>query len=227
VFRVPALAGFFLTKKPTKVGTLNVRLNMYLWRKMTENQREDALKYRQTRRFPKHSLPHFDYELETQYILTAACYEHEHIIGKTHERLSECEVSILKICNDFCSEIYAWCFLPNHYHILLKTSQMKELRKEIGFFNGRSSFKWNGEDNSRGRIVWRNCFERKIKSQRHYFASLNYVLNNPLHHGYVECWQDWIWSNAKEYLEIVGKEEAVKVWKDYPILDYGKKWDTF
>jgi putative transposase len=200
---------------------------MYLWREMTEAQRIDALKYRQTRRFPKHSLPHFDFEGETQYILTAACYEHKHIIGKTHERLSECEEDILTICNEFCSQIYAWCFLPNHYHILLKTSQMKALRKQIGLFNGRSSFKWNGEDETRGRIVWRNCFERRIKSQRHYFASMNYVLNNAVHHGYVQRWQDWVWSNANEYLEKVGKEEATKVWKEYPILDYGKKWDVF
>ena len=71
-----------------------------------------------------------------------------------------------------------------------------------------------------------NGFERKIKSERHFYASLNYVLNNAVHHGYVENWQDWVWSNAKQYLEKTGREKAVKIWLAYPILDYGKKWDV-
>jgi putative transposase len=198
---------------------------MYLWRKMTESQREEALKYRQIRRFPKHSLPHFDFEGTHQYLISAACYEHQHIIGKSCERMNECEQQILEACEKLSLEIYAWCILPNHFHILLKTSEIKMLRKEIGLFNGRTSFKWNGEDNARGRTVWRNCFERKIKSERHFFASLNYVLNNAVHHGYVEFWQDWIWSSAGQYLEKTGRDKALAIWREYPILDYGKKWD--
>jgi putative transposase len=200
---------------------------MYLWRKMNERQREDALKYRQLQRFPKHSPPHFDFKGEHQYIITAACYEHSHIIAKSPERLTDCETEVLQTCSEFSSEIYSWCILPNHYHILLKTDRINNLRKAIGLFHGRSSFKWNGEDNSRGRQVWHNCFERAMKSERHFYASLNYVLNNPVHHGYCERWQDWNWSNAKEYLERTGKVKALEIWREYPILDYGKQWDKF
>lgn len=200
---------------------------MYLWRKMNERQRQDALEYRRVRRFPKHSLPHFDFEGEHQYLFSAACYEHAHIIGKNSERMTECEEEILAVCQKHSSEIYAWCILPNHYHILLKTGEIKALRNEIGKFNGRSSLKWNNADDTRGRIVWRNCFERKMKSERHFYASLNYVLHNPVHHGYTERWQDWIWSSAKEHLEKIGKEKVLEIWREYPILDYGKKWDEF
>jgi putative transposase len=200
---------------------------MYLWRKMSEKQREDALKYRQTRRFPKHAPPHFDFEGERQYLITAACYEHTHIVGKSPERMTDCEAGILETCEKFSIAIYAWCILPNNYHVLLKTDQIKELRKEIGLSHGRTSFKWNGEDETRGRQVWHNCFERAMKSNRHFYASLNYVLHNPVHHGYAELWQDWQWSNAKEYLEKTGKEKAAEIWRNYPILDYGKKWDNF
>jgi hypothetical protein len=56
---------------------------------------------------------------------------------------------------------------------------------------------------------------------------MNYVLNNAVHHGYAEKWGDWIWSNATEYLEGVGKEEAARIWKEYPILGYGEKWDKY
>ena len=99
--------------------------------------------------------------------------------------MSECESAVLAICEEFSSAIYTWSILPNHYHLLLKTDRMKELRKELGLFHGRSSYKWNGEDDARGRQVWHNCVERKIRSDRHFYASLNYVLNNAVKHGYV------------------------------------------
>jgi putative transposase len=141
--------------------------------------------------------------------------------------MSECEQGVLDACEKFAISMYAWCILPNHYHVLLKTAQIAELRNELGLFHGRSSYKWNGEDGTRGRQVWHNCFERKMKSERHFYASLNYVLNNAVHHGYAERWQDWPWSNANEYLEGVGIERAAEIWREYPLLDYGKKWDIF
>jgi putative transposase len=36
---------------------------------------------------------------------------------------------------------------------------------------------------------------------------------------------DWPYSSAREYLEKVGTAKAAEVWKEYPILDYGKDWD--
>ncbi len=200
---------------------------MYYWRSLTDEQREEVREYRRIQKLPKHSPPHFDSKHLTRYLVSAACYEHRHIPGANNCRMTECENGVLEACEKFTESIFAWCILPNHYHLLLETAQMKELRNELGLFHGRSSYKWNGEDAARGRHVWHNCFERKIKSERHFYASLNYVLNNAVHHGYVQTWQDWPWSNAVEYLNEVGREQAEAVWREYPILDYGKKWDIF
>ncbi|HMT08335.1 MAG TPA: hypothetical protein PKA82_10050 [Pyrinomonadaceae bacterium] len=200
---------------------------MYYWRKLSEKQRAEVLEYRRTQRYPKHSPPHFDSDSEVIYIVTASCYEHAHIIGKSHLRLADCEVRVLAACEKFCSDVYAWCVLPNHYHLLVKTASMKLLRKELGLVHGRTSFEWNGEDDTRGRQVWHNCVERKMRSERHFYASLNYVLNNAVHHGYVEKWQDWQWSNAAQYLEAIGSERAKEIWREYPVNDYGSKWDVF
>lgn len=129
------------------------------------------------------------------------------------------------VCHDFCVYLYAWCILPNHYHALVKTDRIRDLRRALGQFHGRSSFKWNHEDDRRGRKVWHNCFERPIKTDRHFWATLNYIHHNPVHHGYVEQWQDWPWSSAGEFLRVVGRPRALELWQRYPILDYGKKWD--
>lgn len=64
-----------------------------------------------------------------------------------------------------------------------------------------------------------------MKSERHFYAALNYVLHNAVRHGYVEHWQDWPYSNAAQYLENIGRVECLRRWNEYPILDFGKDWD--
>jgi putative transposase len=198
---------------------------MYEWRKMTPDQRAEVLAERKKRRLPWHSPPHWEYAGPVTFLVTATCYDHAPIIGTTPERMAECETSLLTACAEAQATLYAWCILPNHYHILLQTEDMAQVRKALGLFHGRSSFSWNGQDASRGRKVWNNCFDRAMKSKRHFWASLNYVHHNPVRHEYVTRWQDWPFSSADQYLEQVGREQAAEIWKRYPIFDYGKDWD--
>jgi putative transposase len=142
---------------------------MYDWRRMKAEERKWILANRRSRHHPWHSPPHLDFEGECQYLISAACYEHVAVIGKSAERMTECEEELLGTCRKLSCETYAWCVLPNHYHVLLRTDQIKKLRAELGQFHGRSSFSWNGEDERRGRKVWYNCFERPMKSDRHFW----------------------------------------------------------
>jgi putative transposase len=198
---------------------------MYDWREMTEKERDQVLEMRKERHLPWHSLPHWEQEGEHRYLISAACYEHAPVIGKSPERLTECEAKVWQICQEFCAEISAWCILPNHYHVLIRSERISELLFELGQFHGRSAFAWNREDGRRGRKVWCNCLERRIRSERHFWASLNYVHHNPVHHGCATCWQEWPWSSAAEFVRQVGRDQAIEIWKKYPLLDYGKKWD--
>ena len=181
---------------------------MYNWRKMSEDERRELLKIRRARQLPWHSPPHLDFEGVHQYLISSACYEHAPIIGQSPERLTECEEGLLEVCHNFCRSLYAWCILPNHYHAVVKTDQIKEVRRALGQLHGRSSFRWNTEDDTRGRKIWHNCFERPIKSERHFWATLNYVHHNPVHHGSVARWQDWPWSSATEFIKLIGRQHA-------------------
>jgi putative transposase len=198
---------------------------MYTYRSLSPAQQQEVVEYRRQQRRPWHSPPHWDYTNARQFIISGACYEHAAIIGQSHQRLTECEHDLLAVCESLTSAIYAWCILPNHYHLLVRTEWIKALRKAIGQFHGRTSYRWNLEDEQRGRQTRFNCFDRPIKSNRHFWASVNYIHHNPVKHGYVETWQDWPWSSAPEYLERVGQTTAQKIWREFPILDYGKNWD--
>ena len=59
--------------------------------------------------------------------------------------------------------------------------------KELGQLHGRTSFLWNAEDGCRGRHVWHRVAETEIKSESHFWATMNYVLHNAVRHGYVEA----------------------------------------
>lgn len=198
---------------------------MYYWRSLTQEQKEEVRTYRRLGRLPKHSLPHFDSEQNQNYIVTGTCYEHAHVIGKSPARMHEFSKELNAIFAEYCEKVAAWCLLPNHYHFLCRTARMKKLRAELGQLHGSTSFYWNGEDSERGRTVWRNCFERKMRSDRHHFATDNYILHNPVHHGDVHRWEDRPWLSAVEYLASIGRETALQIWKEFPILDYGKGWD--
>ena len=62
-----------------------------------------------------------------------------------------------------------------------------------------------------------------MRSERHYLATVNYIHNNPVKYGYVKLWTEWPWCSAAEFLAEVGREEAERLWRGYPILDYDKK----
>ena len=151
---------------------------MYFWRKLSEKDRELVLAERKARKLPFHSPPHIEFEGRTRYLITATCFEHKHIIGHSLERMAECEAGVLEVCQKLNAEVFAWCILPNHYHFLAQTNDLDALTKSLGKFHGSSSFEWNGAENTRGRQVWCKCFSRSIRSERHFWATVNYVHQN-------------------------------------------------
>ncbi len=197
---------------------------MYHWRRLTPEQREEVLAERKRHPRPWHGPPHYAEE-EGLYLLSAACYEHFPVIGVSPKRMAEFESELLETIQEWTQTVFAWVVLPNHYHLLVHTADINELLKALGRLHGRTSFRWNGEEACRGRQVWHRVAETAMKSERHFWATLNYVLHNAVRHGYVARWQDWPYSNAAQYLEEVGREEAVRRWREYPILDYGQDWD--
>jgi putative transposase len=197
---------------------------MYRSRQMTPAEREDALKFRQVHRLPWHGPPHFENDAGL-YLLTAACYEHAPVVGMSTERMAEFEVELLNTIAAHSSCLFAWVLLPNHYHVLARIPDLRGVLGSLGNLHGRTAYRWNALDGCRGRHVWHRVAETGMKSERHFWATLNYVLHNAVRHGYVEHWQDWPFSNATRYLDQVGREEAERRWQAYPLLDYGAEWD--
>ena len=199
--------------------------SMYRWRTWTPEQRQKILQERQSRMNPFHSPPHKVSDENCLYMITAACFEHRSIIGYSERRLSQFATALCDLIAECCSQLFAWVVLPNHYHFLAQIDDLKLLFSELGMLHGRTSYEWNRDESTQGRQVWCKAAETVMKSDGHFFATLNYVLNNPVHHGYCKKWLDWPYSSANDYLENLGREKALQIWQSYPLYNFGQAWD--
>lgn len=198
---------------------------MYAWRKWTPEMREEVLTRRKLLHRPWHGPPHFIGQQTDQYLMTGTCYEHAPIMGSTIERMDDFVPRLQCAFEEACGTIHTWCVLPNHYHVLATIPDLGALTDRLGKLHGGLSHAWNGEDGNRGRQCWHRISDRAMRSDAHVWATVNYVHHNPVRHGYVSKWTEWPWSSAHDYLRDMGREEAARIWKAYPLDEYGKGWD--
>jgi len=197
----------------------------YQWRRLTPEQREEVLTRRQEHGCPWHAPPHRPNYGYKRFHITAACFEHRPYIGLCPERMDAFACDLLDVLATQAPQTFAWCVLPNHYHALVEAPDILGLLAALGRLHGRTSYTWNCQEEALGRQVFFRAADRAMRSERHYWATLNYVHHNPVRHGYVTRWPEWPWSSAAEYLAKVGVEAAEQVWRAYPLDDYGKGWD--
>ena len=163
----------------------------YLWRQLNEKQRAELLLWRRARGYPWHSPTHRPNFGHLRFLISASCFEHRHYIAHTPERMDNFASDLVAVFAAHAEQMFAWCVLPNHYHVLVETPDVKGLLRELGLLHGRTAHAWNGEEQARGRKVFFRAVERAMRSDRHYWATLNYVHHNPVRHGYVAHWTDW------------------------------------
>ena len=195
---------------------------MYEYRKLNPEEKAKLVRQRLAKGFPAHSPPHH-IKLQTFYLLTAACYEHKHYLLESRR-----QYLLNLIFEKFTNEefkISAWVILSNHYHLLVYIPDFKKLSKIVNQIHGVTSRKWNLENNIKGRKIWYRYYDRFIRSQRHYYTTLNYIHYNPVKHNLVNSPYDWAESSVHWYLKNYGREWLRDSWVQYPVRDYGKGWD--
>ena len=198
---------------------------MYDYRKWTPEQRAVAIFERKQHAYPWHGPPHLD-SPGTYRIVSAACFEHQSILSSA-ERLLWFEGQLLEQIKQLTDACSACVVLPNHYHVLAQIGDMRAFSRGLGQLHGRTSFEMNRADGTLGRRVWYRCEDRCMRSESHYYTTLNYIHNNPVKHRYVEKWTEWPYSSVHWYLQTKGREWLVDVWRTYPVLNYGEKWDRW
>jgi putative transposase len=197
---------------------------MYEYQKLTPTQRKQLVQERVAKGFPPHAPPH-PIDLQTFYLLTAACYHH-HPYLTTSSRRQQLLDLIFEYFITHGFKIRGWVILPNHYHLLVYVHQFKTLGQLFKSIHGITSRQWNLEDKVAKRKIWYKFSDRAIRCDRHYYTTLNYIHYNPVKHGYVRSPYDWTESSVGWYLETCGRQWLRDSWVEYPVLDYGRGWDN-
>jgi putative transposase len=196
---------------------------MYEYRKMTPEEQLAVLAERKANGYPLHSPPHFK-GIPGAYLITAACYEHRRVFD-TPDLLSLLADELLASLSKANLPYHAWIFLPNHYHLLLEMPDLALVSNPLRKAHSRIATKANIIQGKPGRRVWYRYSDRLIRDERHYWTTVNYIHYNPIKHGYVELMSEWPWSSIHVFGDTIGVEELQRVWRAYPIKDYGKGWD--
>ncbi len=115
--------------------------------------------------------------------------------------------------------------MPNHYHLLVYVDDFTRLSSLFQSIHGSTSRQWNLEDNIINRKIWYRYSDRAIRSERHYYTTLNYIHYNPVKHARAKSPYDWSESSVYWYLESYGRQWLRDLWVEYPVRDYGKDWD--
>lgn len=124
----------------------------------------------------------------------------------------------------FANQTFAWCVLPNHYHALVEATDMT-----FGLSTGTASRPHfarleRRRTDSRAENFLPCCRARNAFGST-LLGDVELCSSYPVRHRYVERWTDWPWSSAAEYLARSGKSEVKRLWREYPLHDYGRDWD--
>ncbi len=119
---------------------------------------------------------------------------------------------ILKYTNPV-SDFFAYCLMPNHFHLLVKIKDTKEIRKTfikgdpIRYISHAYSKAFNSYAQTynhrymrMGSLFNPNMKTKKVESEIHFCKIVHYIHSNPVHHGFTERMEDWKYSSYPGYL---------------------------
>jgi len=102
-----------------------------------------------------------------------------------------CIETLIKQAEKFTVPIFAYCFMPDHVHLLLSASKGSSIPSFVGGFKslctriGRFNF---GLDES----FWqKRYYDHFLRQEEDINGATKYILNNPVRKGLVGDWKDY------------------------------------
>src|ERR1700736_2111037 len=117
-------------------------------------------------------------------------------------------------CRTAGVEVWAWCLMPNHVHLILVPSDPDGLRRALARVH-RSYAGIVQARRKRSGHFWQGRFGAVAMDEPHLAAALRYVALNTVRARLVQRAQDWRWSSAAAHLR--GKDDGVTALK--PVRD--------
>jgi putative transposase len=102
-------------------------------------------------------------------------------------------------CSKSSVEVWAYCLMPNHVHLILVPANREGLARALGdthrryttFINARA--RWSGH-------LFQNRYGSVVVDDAHLIAAVRYVSLNPVRARLVARAEDWPWSSVRAHL---------------------------
>ena len=125
-------------------------------------------------------------------------------------------------CRRYRVEIWAYCLMTNHSHLIAVPATADGLRLAVGEAHKRYTWEVNQREGWRG-FLWQGRFSSYVMDERYTLAAARYIELNPVRAGMVERPQDYPWSSARAHL--LGRDDALV--SVQPLLSRIDDWAAF
>jgi len=124
-------------------------------------------------------------------------------------------------------DIYAYCFMPNHFHFLVKVKDEKRIIRVLQIHNKKEAERsinqafsnlfnsytkaYNKIYKRRGKLFLLPYKRILILDEDYLRVIIKYIHRNPIHHGFVKKYDTWKYSSYREYIK--GNSSFVEIRK--------------
>jgi REP-associated tyrosine transposase len=109
-------------------------------------------------------------------------------------------------CRKVGTQVWGWCLMPNHVHLILVPADEDGLRSALGEAHRRYTRHVNLREEWCGHL-WQSRFASFPMDEGHLLACARYVELNPVRARLVDRPEQWPWSSARAHL--FGQEDGL------------------
>ena len=102
-------------------------------------------------------------------------------------------------CADYAIELWGYCLMPNHVHLIVVPPNEESLALAIGKAHLSYSRRINFREGWRGHL-WQGRFASYVMDEHYLFACARYIEMNPVRAKLVNHPAEWRWSSARAHL---------------------------
>jgi len=149
-----------------------------------------------------------------------------HIVfrGVNHENIFESEAdydyihkTIQVVKNELGFELYAYCYMNNHVHLLIKEKKMGAISLIMQKILTRYAMYYNIQYERSGSLIGSRYKSKPVEKERYLLPLISYIHRNPVESGMVYRVEDYKYSSYKAYLD--KRDELVDTGFLFDIID--------
>ena len=149
-----------------------------------------------------------------------------HIVfrGVNYENIFESEAdydyihkTIQVVKNELGFELYAYCYMNNHVHLLIKEKKMGAISLIMQKILTRYAMYYNIKYERSGSLIGSRYKSKPVEKERYLLPLISYIHRNPVESGMVYRVEDYKYSSYKAYLD--KRDELVDTGFLFDIID--------